>query len=133
MRFAVLSKPESRTSSSKDRVDCSVGTGGIARFEFPAANLVEMMLHVFHVIFRDPAERSRLVWPNPACHLVRACGQIFDHMHQQPVIRDPQLNQEFPLKILKALQLDQSFLIVAGKRKLSLQGRADEALMIVAS
>src|SRR5436853_6475201 len=99
MRFVVLPKPESRTSSSKDRVDCSVGTGGIARFKFPAADLVEVVLHVFHVIFRDPAERGWFVWPNPACRLMRACGQIVDHMHQQPVIGDPQLKQELPRKI----------------------------------
>ena len=65
-----------------NREGCSsIGTGGITRLKFPAADLVEMVLHVLHVIFRNPAESGRFELGDLACDLVGACRQITEHMN----------------------------------------------------
>src|ERR1051326_6937993 len=86
-----------------------------------------------NIVRSNPFERGRLVIADMAGDGGGFRRQAIDYMSEKAVVSGPEINQEIPIHIGKALEIDQGVLVIAGKGERALERGADKTLMVVGS
>jgi hypothetical protein len=95
------------------------------------ADLAQVMQQVRDVICRHESQRGRFSRADTARRFELCSRNVIEHVREIAIVGGPQRHQQGPVGLLRRLQTNATFLVVAGKIQRILQTRSNKTLVIV--